>query len=42
MLPPVSEPILKRFWDEATDAADPPLLPPGTLERSQGLRQGPN
>ena len=41
MLPPVSDPILIRFWEDATEAAEPPLLPPGTVSKSQGLRHAP-
>ncbi len=40
MLPPVSEPIANGTCPLATDAAAPPLLPPGTLLRFQGLYVG--
>ena len=29
-------------WYAATAAAEPPLLPPGTVSRSHGLLTGPN
>ena len=37
MEPPVSEPREAKHWQAATDAAEPPLEPPGTRWRSQGL-----
>ena len=40
MLPPVSVPRAKGAAPAATAAAEPPLLPPGTREVSQGLRVG--
>ena len=39
--PPVSVPIESGTWYAATDAAEPPLLPPGTRSRSHGLAVGP-
>ena len=41
MEPPVSEPRLSGTKPAATAAAEPPLLPPGTLPVSCGLRVGP-
>src|SRR5579872_606081 len=41
MEPPVSEPSAATERPAATAAADPPLEPPGTRERSRGLRTGP-
>src|SRR5258707_15867157 len=38
MDPPVSEPMLAQHIPAASAAALPPLLPPGTLVVSQGLR----
>ena len=40
--PPVSVPSANTAWPAATAAADPPEEPPGTRDRSQGLRTGPN
>ena len=40
--PPVSLPSASGAIRAATAAAEPPLLPPGTRERSQGLRVGKN
>src|SRR5688500_12932610 len=40
--PPVSEPSAIGANPAATDAALPPLEPPGTREVSCGLRVGPN
>src|SRR3990172_7610793 len=40
MEPPVSEPRAKMASPAATAAAEPPLEPPGTRERSQGLWVG--
>src|SRR5258705_1995811 len=37
MLPPPSDPRLSAAPPAATSAADPPLLPPGVLDRSYGL-----
>src|SRR3712207_3350157 len=42
MLPPVSVPRVKWPMPAATAAADPPLDPPGTLDRSHGLRLTPH
>src|SRR5664279_209241 len=42
MEPPVSEPSASGANPAATAAAEPPLEPPGTRERSCGLRVGPN
>ena len=42
MLPPVSVPVAKNACPPATAAADPPLLPPGTVVGSHGLWTGPN
>ena len=39
--PPVSEPSAQSASPAATAAAEPPLEPPGTVARSQGLRVGP-
>src|ERR671914_2361392 len=39
--PPVSVPIAHGASPAATAAAEPPLEPPGTRSRSQGLRTGP-
>ena len=39
--PPVSEPRPSGAKPAATAAAEPPLLPPGTLPVSRGLRVGP-
>jgi hypothetical protein len=39
--PPVSVPIAHGARPAATAAAEPPELPPGTRERSQGLSTGP-
>lgn len=36
--PPVSEPSEQIASSAATEAAEPPLDPPGTRSRSQGLR----
>ncbi|MNG35404.1 hypothetical protein D3C84_1221270 [compost metagenome] len=36
--PPVSEPREKYTWPAATDAAEPPLEPPGTYSVFHGLR----
>jgi len=41
MLPPVSVPVAKKACPDATAAADPPLLPPGTSASSHGLWTGP-
>ena len=41
MLPPVSEPSAPSDDPTATDAPDPPLLPPGTFSRSHGLWTAP-
>ena len=41
-LPPVSEPRANMDSSAATEAAAPPLLPPGTLSRSHGFRVGKN
>ncbi len=41
MLPPVSVPRAKNAWPPATPADEPPELPPGTVDSSQGLRTGP-
>ena len=41
MEPPVSEPRPSGVKPAATDAAEPPLLPPGTLPVWRGLRVGP-
>ena len=38
----MSVPMASGTWKAATAAADPPLLPPGTRPRSQGLPVGPN
>jgi hypothetical protein len=40
MLPPVSEPSAPRHVPAATDAAEPPELPPGNRAGSHGLRAG--
>src|SRR5215203_5087561 len=40
--PPVSEPRAARTTPEATAAADPPELPPGTRVVSHGFFTGPN
>src|SRR5947199_10721717 len=40
--PPVSDPMASGAKPAATAAALPPLDPPGTRERSRGLRVGPN
>ncbi len=37
----MSLPRLRTASPEATAAADPPLLPPGTRSGSQGFRVGP-
>ena len=37
ILPPVSEPRASAASQDATDAAEPPEEPPGTLFKSQGL-----
>jgi len=42
MEPPVSEPSAPRHIPAATEAADPPLEPPGTRLRSQGFLVGLN
>src|SRR3989442_1040582 len=42
MLPPVSDPNAYGAIPAATAAADPPDEPPGTRERSHGLRVGSN
>src|SRR5580693_8291317 len=42
MDPPVSDPRASGANPAATAAADPPLLPPGTLPGRRGLRVGPN
>ena len=39
--PPVSVPSASGAMPAATAAAEPPLEPPGTRSRSQGLRVGP-
>ena len=39
--PPVSEPIATGAMSAATQAAEPPLDPPGARSGSQGLRTGP-
>ena len=41
MDPPVSDPSARGVKHAATAAADPPLLPPGTLPVWRGLRVGP-
>ena len=41
MDPPVSEPSPSGVNPAATAAAEPPLLPPGTLLVSRGLRVAP-
>ena len=41
MDPPVSEPSPRGVKPAATDAAEPPLLPPGTRSPRRGLRVGP-
>src|SRR5258708_3796249 len=41
ILPPVSVPMAPGEMRAATAAAEPPLEPPGTLERSQGFFTGP-
>ena len=41
MDPPVSEPSPRGVNPAATAAAEPPLLPPGTLLVSRGLRVAP-
>ena len=38
----MSVPIPNGAWYAATAAAEPPLLPPGTVSRSHGLLTGPN
>src|SRR5688500_10442104 len=40
--PPVSEPSAARTTPDATATADPPELPPGTRDVSQGFLAGPN
>jgi hypothetical protein len=40
-LPPVSEPSAKGSRPAATAAAAPPLLPPGVIRVSHGLRVAP-
>ena len=40
MDPPVSEPIDPRHMSAATEAADPPLEPPGIHVKSHGLQVG--
>jgi hypothetical protein len=42
MDPPVSVPIASGASNAATEAAEPPEEPPGTRDRSHGLRVGPN
>jgi hypothetical protein len=42
MEPPVSVPTDPKHMPSATDAAEPPLEPPGDLEGSIGLRTAPN
>ena len=42
MDPPVSEPSAKGVIPAATATAEPPLEPPGALDVSQGLLDGPN
>ena len=42
MEPPVSEPIATGAMSAATQAALPPLEPPGVRVGSHGLRTGPN
>ena len=37
----MSVPMASGTWNAATAAAEPPLLPPGTRSRSQGLAVGP-
>ena len=39
--PPVSEPIATGAMSAATQAAEPPLEPPGARVRSQGFFTGP-
>ena len=39
--PPVSVPVAAGTSRAATDAAEPPELPPGTQSRFHGLRTGP-
>ena len=39
--PPVSEPSDIAHERAATEAAEPPLLPPGMVSRFQGFRVGP-
>src|SRR4051812_26777787 len=41
MEPPVSVPMARGAWKEASAALDPPPEPPGILVRSQGLPVGP-
>ena len=41
MDPPVSEPSPSGVKSAATDAAEPPLLPPGTRSPRRGFRVGP-
>src|SRR5437016_6299474 len=41
MEPPVSEPSVATAVPAATAAAEPPLEPPGTRDRSRGLCTGP-
>src|SRR6516165_5696661 len=41
MEPPVSDPRASGAKPAATAAAEPPLLPPGTLLGQRGLRAGP-
>ena len=40
--PPVSVPMARMQQSAPAAAAEPPLDPPGTRSRSQGLRLGPN
>ena len=39
--PPVSVPVVAGMSLAATDAADPPELPPGTYSTFQGFLTGP-
>src|SRR5947209_15113296 len=40
--PPVSDPSAAGVSRDATEAAEPPLVPPGERSRSHGLCTGPN
>src|SRR5690242_13039592 len=42
MEPPVSEPSASGAHPDATDAADPPLEPPGVRSSAHGFFTGPN